>query len=365
MIHQIQIDEFVELAHTVPVFDVRSPGEYNHAHIPGAYSLPLFTDDERKVVGTAYMQQSREDAIKLGLDFYGTKMRNMVEQVERIIAELNPDTNDYTRRKDHKVLVHCWRGGMRSAGVAWLLDLYGFKVYTLVGGYKAYRNWALKQFGKDYPLNVLGGYTGTGKTEVLKELEWNSEIVIDLEGIAKHKGSAFGGFGTVQPGQEMFENELAMQLYTAQRNLKEGSRIWVEDESRRIGLINLPNAFYKTLVSSPLYFLNVPFQQRTEWIVAGYGKYTTEELINAIVRIKKRLGGQETKNAISALVENDHLTCFGILLKYYDKYYGKGLAEREHSGTTIYKINTDKVDATANCSLLLSSLQEISSPITN
>ena len=110
MIHQIDIEEFIELAQTTPIFDVRSPGEYGHAHIPNAHSLPLFSDEERKVVGTAYKQQSREDAIKVGLDFYGVKMRDMVEEVERIIADRNPDTNDYTRRKDHKVLVHCWRG---------------------------------------------------------------------------------------------------------------------------------------------------------------------------------------------------------------------------------------------------------------
>ncbi|PQJ12528.1 tRNA 2-selenouridine(34) synthase MnmH [Flavipsychrobacter stenotrophus] len=352
MIHHIDISEFIELAQTTPIFDVRSPGEYDHAHIPNAYSLPLFSNEERKVVGTAYKQQSREDAIKIGLDFYGVKMRGMVEEVERIIAERNPDTNDYTRRKDHKVLVHCWRGGMRSAGVSWLLDLYGFNVYMLKGGYKAYRNWALQQFDIEYPLNVLGGYTGSGKTEILGELEWNGNAVIDLEAIAKHKGSAFGGFDAVQPSQEMFENELALVLYNTSKTITDGKRIWVEDESQRVGLINLPGAFYKTMVAAPLYFLDVPFEQRVNWIVEGYGKYTTEELINAIVRIKKRLGGQDTKNAINALVESDLKTCFAILLRYYDKYYGKGLAAREKAGVTIYKVSTDKVDAAANSKLI-------------
>ena len=254
---------------------------------------------------------------------------------------------------------------MRSAGVSWLLDLYGFNVYMLKGGYKAYRTWALQQFDKPYSLNVLGGYTGSGKTEILHDLEWNGETVIDLEAIARHKGSAFGGFDAVQPSQEMFENELAMTLHTITKATIGDKLIWVEDESQRIGLLNLPNAFYKTIVASPLYFLNVPFNCRIEWIVESYGKYTIEELINAIVRIKKRLGGQDTKNAINALVEGDLITCFSILLNYYDKYYAKGLLVREKSGITIHNIISEKVDAGTNCNLLLSFVKEVTRPITN
>src|SRR5450756_191934 len=137
-IEKINIKNFLELADQYPVIDVRSPAEYNHAQIPGAYSLPLFTDEERKIVGTTYKQQSREDAIKSGLDFFGPKMKKIVEEVEQLITN--------RQRSIHKkdplpitncVLVHCWRGGMRSAAIAWLLDMYGFKIFTLAGGYKA------------------------------------------------------------------------------------------------------------------------------------------------------------------------------------------------------------------------------------
>ncbi|MEI2739338.1 MAG: tRNA 2-selenouridine(34) synthase MnmH [Chitinophagaceae bacterium] len=205
-IEKIHIEQFLELAKQHPVLDVRSPGEYKHAHIPGAHSLPLFTDEERKVVGTAYKQESREQAIKLGLDFFGLKMRKMVEEVE----QLSPDSKT--------VLVHCWRGGMRSAGIAWLLDLYGFKVYTLIGGYKKFRNYVLDTFKLPFQLNILGGYTGSGKTELLKALREKGEKVIDLEGIANHKGSAFGNIGMpAQPGQEMFENILATELRKSNR----------------------------------------------------------------------------------------------------------------------------------------------------
>jgi tRNA 2-selenouridine synthase len=153
------------------IIDVRSPGEYAHAHIPTAFSLPLFTDEERAAIGTTYKQESREAAIKLGLPFFGTKMQNMIEQVEGWAT-----VYEKTNAKKPTILVHCWRGGMRSAAVAWLLDLYGFKTEQLTGGYKAYRNWVLAQFEKNYTMKVLGGFTGSGKTEILLQLQKSTLI---------------------------------------------------------------------------------------------------------------------------------------------------------------------------------------------
>lgn len=339
MVHKIDVAEFLELAGSLPVFDVRSPGEYGHAHIPGAHSLPLFTDEERKLVGTAYKQQSRETAIKIGLDFYGGKMRSMVEQVETIVAGDNKP-----------VLVHCWRGGMRSAAVAWLLDLYGFKVYTLAGGYKAFRNWVLAQFSRSYTINILGGFTGAGKTDVLHELAVAGETVIDLEGIAAHKGSAFGGIGIEQPSPEMFENTLAIHLFNA---AKTGKPIWIENESQRIGNINLPAAFYNTMQQAQIYFLDVSFETRLDYIVQEYGKLKKEDLINSIVRIQKRLGGQNTKKAVNALIENDHRTAFEILLRYYDKFYANGLKDRQENNIPVHFISAGTVDARINSRQLL------------
>ena len=209
-IEKILVEQFIQMSEKYPVFDVRSPGEFAHAHIPGAYSLPLFSDEERKVVGTTYKQQSREAAIKTGLDFFGPRMKSVVEQVENICHQF-PYKETNTRKH---VLVHCWRGGMRSAAIAWLLDLYGFKVTTLSGGYKQYRNFVLNLFSYPFAFRILGGYTGSGKTDVLKELKRLGEPVIDLEGIAHHKGSAFGAINEPpQPSQEMFENKLANRLY--------------------------------------------------------------------------------------------------------------------------------------------------------
>lgn len=334
-IQKITTEEFLTLAKQHPVLDVRSPGEYTHAHIPGAYSFPLFTDEERKVVGTAYKQQSREAAIKIGLDYFGVKMRKMVEEAESIagshksVVKPEPDNSK-------TVLVHCWRGGMRSAGVAWLLDLYGFKVYTLVGGYKVFRHWVLEQFEKPYSFNVLGGYTGSGKTYVLEAMLKKGENVIDLEGLAHHKGSAFGALGMPkQPSQEMFENKLSLKLFAAAQQQKP---IWVEDESQRIGEVNIPINLWRQMRAQTLYFLDIPFEERLKHITAEYGKQEKEKLVNAVIRIKKRLGGLEAKEAVGALIEDRTEDSFRILLSYYDKQYLKAMHNREGLEALLQKI---------------------------
>ncbi len=323
-IEKVNIEKFLELASQYPVIDVRSPGEFNHAQIPGAHSLPLFIDEERKIVGTVYKQQTREAAIKIGLNFFGVKMKQMVEDVEGIVAA-------YKLRQPATVLIHCWRGGMRSGAVAWLLDMYGFKVYTLQGGYKSFRKWTLEQFDKKYELKILGGYTGSGKTLMLKELPKNGSSVIDLEGLANHKGSAFGAIGEKdQPSQEMFENLLALQLHANNKKEKNSRRIWLEDESQRIGRLIIPNSFWENMRESPVYFLDIPFKERLDFLVSTYGNFEKEKLEEAIGRIKKRLGGLEAKNAISFLSENNTRECFRILLHYYDKLYSKGLINRKN-----------------------------------
>lgn len=311
----IDVDVFVNHFSNLPILDVRSPSEYNHAHIPGAINLPLFSDDERAVVGTAYKQTGKQAAIKIGLDYFAPKMRPMVEFAEDLLMD----------KTEKSVVVHCWRGGMRSGAVCWLLNLYGFKVHKLEGGYKTYRNWVLDQFTKDYHFKVLGGYTGSGKTKILNRFHEEGKSTIDLEKIAVHKGSAFGHIDMPpQPSQEMFENILANELY-AKRN----SEIWIEDESQRIGSINLPQALWDTIRKANIKFLEVPFVERLENIVNEYGCLPKDKLESAIIRIQKRLGGLDTKNALIFLKENNIKECFTILLKYYDKYYDKGLHKRE------------------------------------
>ncbi len=358
-VQKISIQEFLQLAKQHLVLDVRSPSEYTHAHIPNALSLPLFTDEERKIVGTTYKQNSRQQAIKIGLDFFGPKMKSIVEEVESIVSNLllaenktkKISANEQTETRN-VLLIHCWRGGMRSAAIAWLLDLYGYTVYTLVGGYKAYRNWVLKQFEKEYKLAVIAGNTGSGKTLILHQLKKQLHSIIDLEDLACHKGSAFGALGQKpQPTQEMFENLLATQL--SPLSSIPSTSTFIEDESQRIGNLIIPQSLWKQMRNSPVYFLDIPFEERLNYIIKDYGNFEKDKLVNAIIRIQTRLGGLETKNAINHLLENNIRECFAILLKYYDKWYSKGLKNRENLNAFLNKIPCFSVDTQTNTKNLI------------
>jgi len=348
-IEKLHIDRFLELGKVFPVLDVRSPGEFAHAHIPGAYNLPLFTDEERKIVGTAYKQQSRETAIKIGLDYFGTKMRKMIEDVESIM------NSERAGSGSQRVLVHCWRGGMRSAGVAWLLDLYGYKVYTLAGGYKSYRHWIIASFSRPYSFNILAGYTGSGKTYLLEEMKNKGAAVIDLEKLANHKGSAFGNIGMPgQPTQEMFENLLGHELRKLFDTPEDiAGSVWLEDESQRIGQINIPPALWHNMWQSPIVFMAIPFEERLKHIVKEYGHLDREKMAEAILRIQKRLGGVETKMALQHLESGDIESCFRILLKYYDKLYNKALSNRDPSKLRLTCLDFSIVDPEVNADRIM------------
>ncbi|MGZ8537840.1 MAG: tRNA 2-selenouridine(34) synthase MnmH [Flavisolibacter sp.] len=349
-IQRLPISDFLQQCKGHLVLDVRSPGEYKHAHMPRAISFPLFTDEERKIVGTTYKQLSREQAIKIGLDMFGPKMRKMVEEVEGLVQSLKfkvQNEPDFELSTLNCIFLYCWRGGMRSAAIAWLLDLYGFKVHTLAGGYKAYRNHILRSLEQPYDFRIIGGYTGSGKTEVLNELKRLGKPVIDLEDLACHKGSAFGNYKMPpQPSQEMFENLLGTELLKKNSELsgKTGS-IWLEDESQRIGNINIPSPLWETMRKSPLIFLEIPFEERLRHITEEYSQWEKEKLTDATKRISKRLGGLETKNTLEYL-ENDNFTeAFRILLNYYDKRYLNGLHNREQLLTLLTKLKSDTVSA--------------------
>jgi tRNA 2-selenouridine synthase len=355
-IEQIDIGKFSDLANEFPVFDVRSPAEFLHAHMPNAISLPLFTDDQRKIIGTAYKQESRQIAVKIGLDYFSERMKIIHEEVEERILSWKESQKD-KQNNNVPILLHCWRGGMRSGAVAWLLNLYGHKIYTLQGGYKSFRNWALAQFEKEYKLKILGGFTGSGKTMLLTEMKDKGKSVIDLEKLANHKGSAFGSLGeNPQPSQEMFENLLAVELHKSSKenmqdaidnklsSQKPASEIWLEDESRHIGVAGIPQKFWEQMRKSPVYFLDISFEKRLKNIVSTYGAFEKGNLISATTRIQKRLGGLETKNAINFFNEENLQEAFSILLHYYDKLYAKSLQNRENITTQLNKITCETVD---------------------
>lgn len=302
--------QFLLLKDEVPVLDVRSPGEYAHGHIPGAISFPLFSDEERAVVGTAYKQQGRDIAFELGLRFVGPKMEDFVKSARKIA-------------RDGRLGVHCWRGGQRSGAMAWLLRQAGLDVQTLDGGYKAYRQCVLDGFGEaDLQIVIVGGSTGSGKTKILHALKNAGEQIIDLEGIAHHKGSAFGFIGELpQPTVEQFENN----LYEAIRNTSPARKVWLENESRSIGRVYIPDAFWAKMKKAPLMNVRIPLEARVNNLLEDYVLTDKADLEIAFRRIEKKLGGLKLKQAIEFLEQDEYEPAARIALEYYDKTYQYGL----------------------------------------
>lgn len=288
------------------LIDVRSPGEHAEGKLPNAQSLPLFSDEERAKVGTLYKQDSPDSALLEGLDIAGGKMRWLVEEARRLAPS-------------GKVVVHCWRGGQRSASVAWLLERAGMNVAQLTGGYKSARHHIREYLGQDHhKLRVLSGPTGSGKTPVLLAMQELGAHVVDMEGMANHKGSSFGAIGEApQPTTEEFEN----QLFACFREIPAGETVWLEDESRLIGHVYLPDEFYDRLAAAPVVLLEQPTEWRVERLVELYGSYPVEPLVAAFTRLRKKLGGQHLKTALEALGNNDLVTAARIALVYYDKAY--------------------------------------------
>lgn len=313
MAESLDIDAFLERSRYATLFDVRTPAEFAQGHVPGAHNLPLFSNEERAEVGTLYKQQGRAAALLHGLHLVGPKLRRMVEAAREV-----------TTHRD--VLVHCWRGGMRSESVAWLLDFMGYRVATLDDGYKAFRRYVRDAFALPRLVCLLGGMTGSGKTDLLHALADRGEQVIDLETLAHHKGSVFGHLGQdEQPSQEHFENELAMQWQA----LDPHRPVWIEDESRRIGRVCVPNEIWRQMRRADVVVLDVPFGARVERLVADYGRYDAARLVEAIGVIGKRLGGLRMKQAKQAVYAGALHEACRLLLAYYDKAYRYGLEQRD------------------------------------
>ena len=332
MLKEIEINRGLKLAKDIPIIDVRSPAEFEKGHIPGATNIPLFSNSERAHVGTVYKKQSKEQAMKIGLKYVEPKLNYFIEKAKKLAP-------------NKRIIVHCWRGGMRSKAFAKHLHDNGFEdVSTLIGGYKAFRNYALYSFCTKAKLCTLGGYTGSGKTYILYQLREMGEQIIDLEGLANHKGSAFGGIGQEkQPTIEQFENN----LFWKWKNLNYSKTIWVEDESHRIGSVNIPMNFYENMKENPVLFVDIPQSERIKHLVKEYATCPKKELAISIEHISKRLGGENVKKALQYLESNNFDFIAEITLKYYDKYYLRGLNKRENQKNT-FKLNLPEIDFNLN-----------------
>jgi tRNA 2-selenouridine synthase len=335
MIYRITVQDLMKIPGRMPFADVRTPAEFTQGHMPGAFNLPLFSNEERVQVGTTYKQVSREAAILLGFDLAGPKWSGFIRQA----LETAPQK---------KIAVHCWRGGMRSGAMAWALDLYGFDVYLLEGGYKSYRRWVLRQFEELYTLCVVGGMTGSGKTRILQQLRLLGEQVVDLEEIAQHQGSSYGTLNRlIQPSQEQFENKLADEL----RQMDRSRRIWVEDESLTIGKRLIPKPFWKQMQAALLFDLQVPVDQRIRALVLEYGSLDRDFLVECTGRIHKRLGTEQTKYAITAIREGRMDEFIRLVLVYYDKTYRAGLNVRDVG--RVFCLSIEEADPVLNAAQIL------------
>lgn len=310
----ISIQEFLKLRQMLPVADVRSEKEFGEGHIAGAMNIPLLNDKERVAVGTDYKQKGQAEAIRTGFRLVGPRFHEIIQQAEQVAA-------------GKELLVHCWRGGMRSANFCHILEMGKIKTHQLDGGYKAYRYQALASYKIPLRLQVIGGYTGSGKSEILRALRDRGEQVIDLETLASHKGSVFGGLTmSSQPTTEQFQNDLYEELM----RLDTSMRVWVEDESIAIGKIFLPQDFWQQMSAAPVHEVTVEKPVRVERLVKEYGHADKQEFLTAMKSITKRLGGQNFKAAQEKLLENDMAGTIDILLTYYDKAYQTGLFNKKH-----------------------------------
>ncbi len=326
------MDDFDRLfLESVPLIDVRSPGEFQAGHFPGSVNLPILTDDERKEIGTLYKTQGPDAALSLGHrrvagSIREERIRSWVEFIEK-----HPDARLY-----------CARGGLRSGiAASWIAEA-GSRVIRIPGGYKALRNHLLQRMPeriRELSFRIIGGKTGCGKTTFLKE---SGLPHIDLEELANHKGSSFGDMGP-QPSQAVFENALIIELMK-----QDASRpVLLEDESIMIGSITLPPALHSRMKESPLWILEAPLQERLENIARDYlgprlaadpspPRMTESFFLGGLSRIERKLGGKR-KSEIEDMIreafrhpaslswERHYGWIAALLEDYYDPFYERGL----------------------------------------
>lgn len=339
-----EIDPFLKEYDNLPIIDVRSPSEFANGHIPGAVNIPLFDDEERAIVGTLYKNEGRYPAIKKGLEIVGPKMHRLIEEVEKLTSE--------------ELRIYCWRGGMRSSSVAWLFETAGYKTYVLNGGYKSFRNRMLNFYLEDLFIVLVGGETGSGKTDILVALSEAGEQVIDLENFANHRGSAFGGLGQVkQPTSEHFQNLVFSEFF----KMDTTRIIWLEDESSNIGQVGLTESLWSKMRTCPILLLDTPFDERVNRLVRDYSDIDKSLLEFAINKIGRKLGGQNVKLALEFLENDEFDSVARILLKYYDKSYQFLLDRKKENIAGVVKMELENTNKVVNTLLLKSKTLQNSS----
>jgi tRNA 2-selenouridine synthase len=325
----LPIQEFLSAGRHELIIDVRAPIEFNKGHLPRAINIPLFEDMERAEIGTIFKQQGKDTAVTRGLEIVSPKMVLFVNRVRSL-------------SKNKKVFVYCFRGGMRSNSFAWLMNTSGLEACVLKGGYKSYRNYVLGDFEKPKQLILLGGNTGSGKTSIIKELEKQAVQTIDLEGLANHKGSAFGAINEdKQPAQQNFEHA----LYEEFLRHDPARPILLEDESKNIGFNKLPHSLWLQMKQATIIKLEIPFDLRIETLVHDYTTINTEDLKLCVVKITQQLGPLNTKRCLQYLDQNNLHDAARITLLYYDKAYEFIYANKKQPVVSVF---SDTMDVAGN-----------------
>ena len=325
----LEITDFLTHSKHELIVDVRAPIEFLKGHISNAINIPLFEDSERAEIGTLFKQQGKDTAVTRGLEIVSPKMVSFVNQVKDL-------------SKTKKVFVYCFRGGMRSNSFAWLMNTSGLEAKLLKGGYKVYRNHVLHSFEEQKKLVLLGGKTGSGKTDVIKQLARLSYQTIDLEALAHHKGSAFGAINeSKQHAQQNFEHS----LYEAFKNLDDSQLIVLEDESKNIGFNKLPHPLWLQMKEATIIKLEIPLELRIQKLVEDYTTVHIEELKACVLKISQQLGSLNTKLCLQHLAENNLHDVARLSLLYYDKAYS---FMYEHKIQPLIEIVSNTIDASVN-----------------
>lgn len=327
MAREISLADAVDLqqrkAHTF--VDVRSPKEFEEATIPGSVNIPIFSNEERAEIGTLYKQEGKQTAMDRGLEIFSAKLPDFIREFQKI---------------ETPITVFCWRGGMRSKTAVTVLDLMGIHATRLTGGIHTYRQWVVQKLAEPVKpqLLVLNGYTGSGKTDILHMLQEDGYPVIDLEGMAGHRGSIFGQIGVKPSNQKKFELLLAEKLV----DYADEPFIFIEGESKRIGRVHLPPVLYDTKEQSPQWIIQLPVQVRVENILREYEpEKQPEQFLEAFRHIKKRIH-RSIAEEIQSNLENGNFAkaVEQLLTDYYDPQYEHSVARFAMAGEHVIEADS-------------------------
>ena len=329
------------------VIDVRSPSEFAEDHLPGAISLPVLSDEERARVGTIYVQEDRFRARRIGAALVA---RNAAAHIEERLAD---------RGGGWRPLVYCWRGGQRSGAFASILDQIGWRVGVLGGGYRTWRRLVsglLYDGALPHRLVVLDGNTGSAKTDILNAVARLGGQVVDLEGLAGHRGSALGAVAGGQPSQKAFETRLAAALCA----LDPARPVLVEAESSKIGERMVPPALWKAMRAAPRIAVAAAPEVRAAYLTRAYADLTADPSeLRARLRALVPLQGHARVEAWCAMAEEGahEALAAALIEEHYDPRYAKGAMRRDAQAATTVKLEGPReADVEATAARVLESL---------